>query len=155
MESFEDPPTYNRTNKFTNGFQVLIDAYGVATYREVNPGQCVKRCTAEYHVCAVCCSAFCRLWIKHWPPVRLFWLKFFMILFGFFVQIFFVCLVYCSVIWLMNVCEYGALVEGYWHGKTEALGGGGTLIVTFATQIMNGMACVCTCVYGDRHHAHV
>jgi V-type H+-transporting ATPase subunit a len=38
MESFEDPPTYNRTNKFTNGFQALIDAYGVATYREVNPG---------------------------------------------------------------------------------------------------------------------
>ncbi|XP_069678673.1 V-type proton ATPase 116 kDa subunit a 1 isoform X3 [Periplaneta americana] len=37
MESFEDPPTYNRTNKFTYGFQVLIDAYGVATYREVNP----------------------------------------------------------------------------------------------------------------------
>jgi V-type H+-transporting ATPase subunit a len=42
MESFEDPPTYNRTNKFTYGFQVLIDAYGVATYREVNPGQCVS-----------------------------------------------------------------------------------------------------------------
>jgi vacuolar-type H+-ATPase subunit I/STV1 len=40
MESFEDPPTYNRTNKFTYGFQVLIDSYGVATYREVNPGQC-------------------------------------------------------------------------------------------------------------------
>ncbi|PNF27426.1 V-type proton ATPase 116 kDa subunit a isoform 1 [Cryptotermes secundus] len=37
MESFEDPPTYNRTNKFTHGFQVLIDSYGVATYREVNP----------------------------------------------------------------------------------------------------------------------
>jgi len=50
MESFEDPPTYNRTNKFTNGFQALIDAYGVATYREVNPGQCVERCAAECHV---------------------------------------------------------------------------------------------------------
>nr|CAD7258924.1 unnamed protein product [Timema shepardi] len=37
MESFEDPPTYNRTNKFTNGFQALIYAYGVASYREVNP----------------------------------------------------------------------------------------------------------------------
>ncbi|XP_034942941.1 V-type proton ATPase 116 kDa subunit a isoform X2 [Chelonus insularis] len=37
MESFEDPPTYNRTNKFTKGFQALIDAYGVATYREMNP----------------------------------------------------------------------------------------------------------------------
>ncbi|XP_014300119.1 V-type proton ATPase 116 kDa subunit a 1 isoform X1 [Microplitis demolitor] len=37
MESFEDPPTYNRTNKFTKGFQALIDAYGVASYREMNP----------------------------------------------------------------------------------------------------------------------
>ena len=37
METFEDPPTYNRTNKFTSGFQALIDAYGVASYREMNP----------------------------------------------------------------------------------------------------------------------
>jgi V-type H+-transporting ATPase subunit a len=37
METFEDPPTYNRINKFTKGFQALIDAYGVASYREMNP----------------------------------------------------------------------------------------------------------------------
>lgn len=37
METFEDPPTYNRTNKFTKGFQALIDSYGVASYREMNP----------------------------------------------------------------------------------------------------------------------
>ncbi|KOB71505.1 V-type proton ATPase subunit a [Operophtera brumata] len=34
METPEDPPTYNRTSKFTSAFQNLIYAYGVATYRE-------------------------------------------------------------------------------------------------------------------------
>ncbi|XP_044259991.1 V-type proton ATPase 116 kDa subunit a1 isoform X2 [Tribolium madens] len=37
METMEDPPTYNHTNKFTTGFQTLIDAYGIASYREMNP----------------------------------------------------------------------------------------------------------------------
>ncbi|KAF5289211.1 hypothetical protein FQR65_LT00099 [Abscondita terminalis] len=37
INTVEDPPTFNRTNKFTRGFQNLIDSYGVASYREVNP----------------------------------------------------------------------------------------------------------------------
>ncbi|CAB3376664.1 Hypothetical predicted protein [Cloeon dipterum] len=37
MDTLENPPTYNKTNKFTSGFQHLVDAYGVASYREANP----------------------------------------------------------------------------------------------------------------------
>ncbi|KAJ8737108.1 hypothetical protein PYW07_000379 [Mythimna separata] len=38
IKTKESPPTYHRTNKFTRGFQNLINAYGDSTYRELNPG---------------------------------------------------------------------------------------------------------------------
>jgi V-type H+-transporting ATPase subunit a len=38
MSTPDSPPTYFKTNKFTRGYQAIVDAYGVANYGEVNPG---------------------------------------------------------------------------------------------------------------------
>ena len=38
VETSAPPPTYFVTNKYTAGFQALIDAYGMASYQEANPG---------------------------------------------------------------------------------------------------------------------
>jgi hypothetical protein len=50
MTTKEDPPTFNRNDKLTEGFQNLIDAYGVANYQEVNPGMQSNGIDSELYI---------------------------------------------------------------------------------------------------------
>ena len=48
VQTNESLPTYFRTNKFTFAFQHIVNAYGQANYKEMNPGTIFIICLTYY-----------------------------------------------------------------------------------------------------------
>lgn len=66
LPSSTPPPTLFPLNTFTAGFQNIVDAYGVANYREVNPGttsvpwRCFSSAQSQRsHLFTNCCHLRC------------------------------------------------------------------------------------------------
>lgn len=53
MQTKQTPPTYNKTNKFTSGFQNIVDAYGMGTYGEINPGEQVPQLLTVHTISSI------------------------------------------------------------------------------------------------------
>ncbi len=39
IQTHEEPPTHFTLNKYTAPFQAIVESYGIAQYREVNPSK--------------------------------------------------------------------------------------------------------------------